>query len=143
MRTSNPDKGNDVERALEAYRKWSKQIAPYVQAAVAGKVQVPHQTLSAEVWLTFALYWEGPEKTLENLVRDADVVNHSLPSAEEIAWTLLRLKSRGWLSIQGDLYGLTTEGMDTVGSIVGKGSLRERFERLSAWISNHPAQSNR
>jgi len=143
MPTLNTDKEDSVERALEVYSQWSRQIAPYVQAAVAAKVQVPRQTVSAEVWLTFALYWEGSKKTLENLVRDADVVGHSLPSAEEIAWTLLSLRNRGWLSIQGDLYALTTEGMHTVESVVGKGSLKERIQRLTGWISSHSPQSDR
>jgi len=143
MPTSNADKGDSVERALEVYSQWSRQIAPYVQAALAGKVQVPRQTVSAEVWLTFALYWEGSKKTLENLVRDADVVGHSLPSAEEIAWTLLSLRNRGWLSIQGDLYGLTSEGMRTVESVLDKGSLKERTQRLTAWLSSHSPQSDR
>jgi hypothetical protein len=137
MPTSDTDKRDSVERALEVYSQWSRQIAPYVQAAVAGKVQVPPQTVSAEVWLTFALYWERSKKTLENLIRDADVVGHSLPSAEEIAWTLLRLRKRGWLSIQGDLFGLTTEGLNTVEGVVDKGSLKERIQRLTTWISSH------
>jgi len=101
-----------------------------VQAAVAGEVQVPRQSVPSEVWLTFALFWEGSQKTLENLVRDADVVGHSLPSAEEIAWTLLMLKDRGWRSIRGGLYGLTAEGRSIVQSIVGNGNLRERTQRL-------------
>ena len=143
MPTSDTDRGDTVERALEVYSQWSKQIAPYVQAAVAGKVQVPRQTVSAEVWLTFALYWEGSKKTLEDLIRDADVVGHSLPSAQEIAWTLLSLRNRGWLSIQGDLLGLTTEGMQTVESVVDKGSLKERIQRLAAWVSSHSPKSDR
>lgn len=143
MPSSDTDSGDTVEKALEVYSQWSRQIAPYVQAAVAGKIQVPRQPVSAEVWLTFALYWEGSKKTLENLIRDADVVGHSLPSAEEIAWTLLSLRNRGWLSIQGDLFGLTTEGMRTVETVVDSGSLKERIQRLTAWTSSHSPQSDR
>ncbi len=134
------DDQKSVEKALEVYKQWSRQIAPYVDAAVAGKVEVPRQTVSAEVWITLALYWEGSNKTLENLVRDADVVGHSLPSAEEIGWTLLMLKDRGWLSNQRNLYGLTEEGMHVVESVVGEGSsLREQYRRLTEWVSSHPA----
>lgn len=132
-----------AERALATYHEWSRQVAPYVQAAVAGKVQVPPQPVSAEVWLTYALYWERSRKTLEELIRDADVVGHSLPSAEEIAWTLLSLRNRGWLIAQGDRFGITAEGVQIIESVVGNGSLRERYQHLTAWISNHSSNSNR
>ncbi len=52
------------------------------------------------------------------------------------------LKDRGWLSIQGDLYGLTAEGRSIVQSIVGNGNLRERTQRLKEWISTHPLKEN-
>ena len=73
---------------------------------------------------------------------DADIVGHSLPSAEEVAWTLLMLKDRGWLSIRGELYALTAEGRSIVQSIVGNGNLRERTQRLEEWISTHPLKGN-
>jgi hypothetical protein len=138
MPNSDLDKGDSVKRALEVYSQWSRQVAPYVQAALAGKVQVPPQTMSAEVWLTLALFWERTNKTLEGLIRDADVVGHSLPSAEEVAWTLVKLRERGWLSTEGALFGLTTGGIHTIESVVEKGSLRERYHRLTEWISTHP-----
>ena len=142
MPTLGTDNTDTVKRALEVYVKRSQQIAPYVQAAVVGEIQVPRQSMPSEVWLTFALFWEGSHKTLENLVRDADIVGHSLPSAEEVAWTLLMLKDRGWLSIRGELYALTAEGRSIVQSIVGNGNLRERTQRLEEWISTHPLKGN-
>lgn len=142
MTRSDNDLKETVERALATYRERSRQVAPYVQAAVAGKIQVPPQSLSSEVWLTYALYWEGSKKTLEELIRDADVVGHSLPSAKEIAWTLLSLRNRGWLSIQGELFGLTPEGMQTIKTVVATGNLRERYQRLTTWISSHSPKSN-
>ena len=142
MPTLGTDNTDTVKRALEVYSKRSQQIAPYVQAAVVGEIQVPRQSMPSEVWLTFALFWEGSHETLENLVRDADIVGHSLPSAEEVAWTLLMLKDRGWLSIRGELYALTAEGRSIDQSIVGNGNLRERTQRLEEWISTHPLKGN-
>jgi len=135
MHASGTDNKDTVEKALAEYRQWAREIAPYVQAALARKIQVPQQTVSAEVWLIFALYWEQTNKTLENLVRDADVVGHSLPSGAEIAWTLLRLRDRGWLFTKGDLYGITAEGLEVLQSIVGKSGFRETYQRLEEWVS--------
>ncbi len=59
MPTLGTDNTDTVKRALEVYSQWSQQIAPYVHAAVAGEVQVPRQSVTSEVWLTFALFWEG------------------------------------------------------------------------------------
>jgi hypothetical protein len=137
---SDADKQDNVERALEVYSRWSRQIAPYVQAALDGGIEVPPQTMSAEVWLTLAMFWERTNKTLENLIRDADILGHSLPSAEEVGWTLLRLRKRGWLSIQENLCGLTPEGIHIIEGVVGKGSLREWYHRLTEWISTHPPE---
>lgn len=137
MPTPDTDKGDIVQRTLEVYSQWSRQIAPYVQAALAGKVQVPPQSVSAEVWLTLAMFWERTNKTLENLICDADLVGHLLPSAEEVGWTLLRLRKRGWLSIQHGLYGLTREGINIIEGVVKKGSLREQYHRLTKWIATH------
>ena len=52
------------------------------------------------------------------------------------------LKDRGWLSIQGDLYGLTAEGRRVVESVVGHGSLKERTRRLTEWMSTHPPKGD-
>jgi hypothetical protein len=124
--------------SLQSYVKWAQEIAPRVLAALSGKVEVPEQRPSTEAWLTYALYWKDSQLSLEDMIRYADVVGHSIPNALEISWALLRLRKRGWLSIQKDSYGLTDEGRRAVGGIVGSGDLRKRIERLEEWTSAHP-----
>src|SRR2546425_9941388 len=53
---------------------------------------------------------------------------------DDVASAFLCLRKRGWLSVQGNKYGLTGEGRLAINTIVAQGSL----ERLNGWISSHP-----
>ncbi len=124
---------------FQSYRQWAEKIAPQVQAALAGECVVAPQRPLTEAWLTFAFYWGSSEPLpLEGVISRADMVNHDIPSAEEVAWAFLRIKKRGWLSVQGDSYALTAEGRRVVQGIAGKGGLYEQMERLEEWTLTHP-----
>ena len=128
----------DSERPFRSYRQWAERIAPRVQAALAGKQEVPPQPPFTEAWLTYALYWRESPMSLEEVIFRADSVNHAVPNPEEIAWAFIRLRKRGWLSVQGDSYALTAEGRRAVESIVDNGDLWEQIERLEQWTLAHP-----
>jgi hypothetical protein len=90
--------------------------------------------------------WKSPHpmgigyliEALKEVVDTADFVYRLIPTSDEIAWALLRMRQRGWLAVQGNLYGLTAEGRRAIGEIVGEGSVLDRFERLEAWTLAHP-----
>jgi len=120
---------------LQSYRQWAETIGPWVRAALAGEVEVPSQRPGTEAWPAYALYWEEPPPlSLEGVLHYMDAIGHDIPTPEQLAWALLRLRKRGWLSEQGDSYALTTEGRHAVERIVGKGSLRDEMMRLREWI---------
>lgn len=123
---------------FRSYGQWAQEIGPRVRDALAGKLEVPPQAPSTEAWLTYALYWARSQLSLEDIIHFADVVGHSIPNADEIAWTLLRLNRRKWLSLRNDSYGLTAQGRLVVDSVTGKGNLRENIERLKQWTVAHP-----
>lgn len=134
----------DIDHALreaatiQSQRYWDDEIAPKVDAALAGEYEVPPQQPFTEAWLAYSLFLGESLLPLKDIVDIADYVNHALPSPDEIAWAFLRLRTRGWLAEQGGLYGLTTEGRRNVRGIVSEGGVIDRLERLKEWILAHP-----
>jgi len=122
------------------YRQWAEDIAPQLHAALSGEREVAPQEPFDEAWMAYALFHieSSVPVPLKNVIEIADGINHSIPNPDEIAWAFLRLMKRGWLAVQGDSYGLTTEGRDSVKRIVGGGGyILEELERLTDWISTH------
>jgi len=89
--------------------------------------------------------------SLRDVLESADALEHAIPNYDEISWAFLRLRRRGWLAIDGEMYGLTLEGRRAVKKIadrweklsllldrVGKSSLLDRVSKLEKWFSNHP-----
>jgi hypothetical protein len=123
---------------FQSYDQWVEEIGPRVRAALAGTFKVPAQHPSTEAWLTYALYWGRSQLSLRDIIYNADVVDHNIANAEEIAWTLLRLSRRKWLSLQENSYGLTAEGRREVERVIDRGNPRESIERLKEWMLAHP-----
>ena len=125
--------------SFESYEQWAKSIKPVVQAALAGERDVPPQKPFIEAWLGDALYSldiysQGKLVYLEEVNGSADAINHGIPNADEIAWAFLCLRNRGWLEVQGDMYGLTAEGRHAINTIV----VQDDLELLLNWMRTHP-----
>jgi len=118
----------------ENYREFAEEIAPTLRAALSGEREVPQQALFSEAWLGYALSYYRKLLSLEEVIESADAINHGIPRADEVAWAFLRLRVRGWLVVQGDLYGLTDEGRLVINTVVAQGGVG----RLKEWISTHP-----
>src|SRR3990172_7021943 len=123
---------------FQSYRQWAEEVAPELQAALAGEREVPPQPPFAEGWLADALFYYERPLSLEEVIESADAINHAIPNPEEIAWAFLRLRRRGWLLVEEDLYGLTGEGRRAIEGIVTQGEAPWRVGRIEAWISTHP-----
>jgi hypothetical protein len=121
----------------ENYSEFAGEISPRLRAALAGEVEVPQQAAFSEAWLSYALFYYERLLSLEEVIESADAVNHGIPKVDEVAWAFLRLRKRGWLVVQGDLYGLTAEGRRTIKTVVAQGGV----ERLKEWVSAHPPPS--
>jgi hypothetical protein len=119
---------------VENYREFAEKIAPALRAALAGERDVPTQKAGVEAWLGYALYYYDRLLSLEGVIESADAINHGIPNPDEVSWAFLCLRKRGWLVVQGHMYGLTPEGRLAINTIVVQGSL----ERLNGWISSHP-----
>jgi hypothetical protein len=118
----------------EHYHEFAEQIAPRLREVLAGERDVQPQKPFVEAWLGYALYYYDKLLSLEEVIESADAINHGIPNPDEVSWAFLCLRKRGWLSVQGDMYGLTTEGRLAINTIVVQGNL----DRLNRWISSHP-----
>ena len=119
---------------FEHYHEFAEKINPVLRAALAGQLRPKEQKQMVEAWLGLALFHDKVPVSLEEIIASADAINFGIPTPEEVAWGFLRLKERGWLAIDGDLYGLTSEGRRAIDTIVSQGNV----ERLTDWISIHP-----
>jgi len=119
-------------------RKAAEIIRPFLQAALAGEREVPEQSPFAEAWIAYALFYYDRMLYLWEVVESADAINHLKPNQDLISWAFLRLRKRGWLVIEGDMYGLTPEGRRAVQDIVSRGEKSWEVEVLEKWFSEHP-----
>jgi len=53
---------------------------------------------------------------------------------------LAALHKRGWLTVQGEEYGLNPEARWTIYEIAGKGNRYGRWSALDEWMRHHPAE---
>jgi hypothetical protein len=123
------------ELGEEHYRRMAALTEPVVEGALAGACEIPPQRPGTEAWLGYALYYYSKPISLREVIESADAVNHLIPNPDEVAWAFLRLRERGWLIVQENMYGLTEEGRLAIGSIVNEGVV----ERLDKWISANPS----
>jgi hypothetical protein len=119
---------------FEHYHEYAEKINPIVRAALAGELKIEGQKQRSEAWLGLALFGSKGLVPLEEVVASADAINHLIPSPNEVAWAFLCLKKRGWLAIERDSYGLTSEGRRAIDTILSQ----DHFERLTEWILNNP-----
>jgi|SRR5712691_10233765 len=118
--------------------QFAEKVGHELRAALEGKRKVPQQTPLAEAWLVLSLFYGESSLPLYEIIHIADGINHAYPRADEVAWAFLQLRRRGWLLVQEDLYGLTSEGRREIGAVVGGGTVLKRLERLKEWISMNP-----
>jgi hypothetical protein len=129
-----------------SYHQWAEDIAPQLHVALSGNREVLPQDPFNEAWMAYALFrTDSPLPVLlMEVIAIADGINHSIPNPDEIAWAFLRLKERGWLAVEGDSYGLTAEGRNSIKSIVGGGGyVNEEMDLLKDWISIHAPSGDR
>lgn len=122
---------------FDSYRQWAEAITPGLRAALVGDREVSPQPPFIEAWLADALFYYDTPLSLEDVIESADAINHSIPNPDEVAWAFLRLRNRGWLAEQGNLYGLTAGGRRTIEAIVGRDFVLDGLERLTKWVSTH------
>jgi hypothetical protein len=114
-------------------------IAERVRDALDGTRKIPPQSDSSVAWLTYALYAMNRDLTwFEEYVAVADYLYHDVPSEDEVAWTFLQLKGRGWLLDKGDAYALDVEGRKIIEEIVGGVGVLEGVKKLEEWFASHP-----
>jgi len=114
-------------------------FGPTLRAAFAGEYEVPPQRTVAEPLIAYALFIDNSPESIAKVVDTADYIWRLVPTADELAWAFVQLKSRGWLLVQGNLYGLTAEGKSAIASVVGEdGDQFKKVKRLEAWTSVHP-----
>lgn len=126
-----------VHSPENTYRYAAKITRPFLQAALAGERNVPEQKPFIEAWLVDPLIYDRM-LSLERVIAMADAINHAIPNYDEISWAFLRLRRRGWLSIEGDMYGLTLEGRLAIQDILSKGGDSKDQKILEKWLSNNP-----
>ena len=124
----------DIDWMLQQYRDLAEKFGPIVRAALARELRVPEQDQFSEAWLGYALFQEKAMVSLDLVLGQADILNAAVPTAEEVAGAFLRLKKRGWLAVEGDSYGLTSEGRRTIDKIVSQ----PKVYLLTKWITDHP-----
>jgi len=130
-----------MEKARQQYREEAEKAEPFLKAALAGDERVLLKPFAeSEGWLTYALYWQKSPMQLEGFVGMADALNHMLATKEEIAWTFVQLRNRGWLVVDGGEYGLTTEAREIVSDIIGAYDHNpvEQMRRLDEWFKKNP-----
>ncbi|MDW5563164.1 MAG: hypothetical protein SA339_08050 [Methanomassiliicoccus sp.] len=144
------------DAAPDVYGYVAEITRPFLQEALAGEREVPEQEpLFTEAWLTDALYYYDRMLPLRDVLESADALEHAIPDYDEISWAFLRLRRRGWLAIDGEMYGLTPEGRRAVKKIadrweklswlldrVGNSSMLDRVNKLEKWFSKNAPPSD-
>lgn len=117
-------------------REAAKRIRPLLRAALAGEREVPGQGPSSEAWLAYSLPTSDTMFSLIEVISSANWINDGVPNADQISWAFLRLRKRGWLAIDGEMFGLTPEGKRAIKEIEGGNSRWP--SNLVKWFSDHP-----
>ena len=129
---------------MSSHRRWLKATRARVAAALEGREEPPEQEPFAEAWIAYAFHLsmrEDPEAPvpLEKIIEYADGINKAMPSQNELAWALVRIKRRGWLHAQGATFALTKEARTKIEDVTGAfGGVIDPCERLQEWLVAHP-----
>jgi hypothetical protein len=116
--------------------KLARMTGPLLQAALAGEREVPKQEPRTEAWLAYALPGIDMMYSLIQVIGDANFIQDDYPTPDEISWAFLRLRRRGWLVIEDDMYGLTPEAKRIIKEI--EYDNRRWPRKLIEWMSEHP-----
>jgi hypothetical protein len=166
-----------VELFSYGAREGEIRIQPLVRAVLAGERKAPSWPVSwiwrgstsipvegtqspySEAKLAYALFYNDRMLHLQEVLHAAECIDRDLPYDGEIPWALLHLRRRGWLAVEDEMYGLTSEGRRAVKEIVDRGEpswlVRELemwtyvitgrpgrrtgpVKKLEKWLSDHP-----
>jgi len=125
---------------LQSYRSMSDEFSPLVTAALNGEREVPPQEPFVEAWFADALFSYDRMLYLWEVLESADAINFEIPNSDRISWAFLRLRKRGWLTIEGSMYGLSAEGRSSIEAIVAQGNVPDRVYIIERWIKAHPLE---
>lgn len=137
----------EIRRALEdagvvpfssEAREAAKDIRPFLQAVLAGEQEVPAQGPYSEASLAYALFYSDRMLYLKEVLTSAENIDYTLSNRYKVSWVFLCLRRRGWLAIEGEMYGLTPEGRRAVQDIVSRGEDSWEVKKLEDWFSDHP-----
>jgi hypothetical protein len=116
--------------------KLARITRPLLQAALAGEREVPKQEPHTEAWLAYALPRSDMMYSLIQVIGDANFTMDGYPTPDEICWAFVRLRRRGWLIVEGEMYGLTPEAKRIIKEI--EYDNRRWPRKLIEWMSEHP-----
>ena len=129
---------------LRQYRKHAGSMIDPLNEMISERrpITTPSKAVSCEAWITYSLYWQESESPvpLELVLASADFANVIEPQTEELAWTFVKLRKRGWLLHSGASFGLTTQGRSAIDEIVRGRSFQEGIKMIEAWVSSHPSR---
>lgn len=144
-----------VELFSYGAREGENRIQPLVRAVLAGEQKAPSWPVSwiwrgstsipvegtqnpySEAKLAYALFYNDRMLNLTEVLHAAENIDRDMPYDGEISWALLHLKKRGWLAVEGDMYGLTPEGRRAIKEFES----REHpcsSKKLEKWLLKHP-----
>lgn len=119
-------------------------IAERVREALSGTKTVAPQSAFSVAWVTESLY-ELKRGSLNELCSVADSINHTVPNPDEIAWSFLQLRAKGWLEVYeddyfGNEYALANRGRKAVDEICGGEKMdRSKVSKLEQWFESNLA----
>jgi hypothetical protein len=98
----------------------------------------------ADVWLLLSLQYAAPgsldgevEHRLRYVISTADLMNHAVPTQEEMDDATRRLTAGGLIRVDSDLLALTRQGRDLLRANQG-GSWHDEWARLEQALSDIP-----
>lgn len=127
-----------AENSESEYRRLEKEYLPLLQAALAGEREVPPSRRIKEVLFAYALYRRDGMRSLWEVIKSADDLFIRIPDYDELSWAFLRLRRRGWLIVDGEKFGLTSEGRRIIQDIKSRNKEMHWWEPLEKWMSEHP-----
>jgi len=121
------------------YERLAKEAVPRIKDVLAGGADIQPKSAFEEAWIALVLFLANAPLSIEGIIELADLIEHAIPESDEIAWALLQLQKRGWLTIAGDTYFLTVDGRRMIESVLKIGKDSGQIRRLEEWFEAHPS----
>ncbi|HME18265.1 MAG TPA: hypothetical protein VKF15_00825 [Nitrososphaerales archaeon] len=125
----------------EDAQRVASELSPKVKAMLSGrlKVEILPWVFSMEASFTLLLYDTQNPLTLVGILLMGCGLDVP-PKRWDALSCLAALHKRGWLTVQGEEYGLNPEARWTIYEIAGKGDRYGRWSALHEWMRYHPAE---